>query len=62
MCYSKIIVTYNYFFSLFFTGVRALLIDKDKKPKWSPSTLEDVKNEVIDKYFEPLPNDKELQL
>lgn len=47
---------------MFFTGVRALLIDKDKKPKWSPSTLEDVKNEVIDKYFEPLPNDKELQL
>lgn len=45
----------------YFTGVRALLIDKDKNPNWSPSTLKDVKDEIINKYFEPLPNDKELQ-
>jgi len=44
----------------FYEGVRALLIDKDKKPKWSPSTLEEVKDEIIVKYFELLPNDKEL--
>jgi len=43
-------------------GVRALLIDKDKNPKWFPSTLEDVKNSIIAKYFEPLPNGKELEL
>ncbi|XP_025415522.1 3-hydroxyisobutyryl-CoA hydrolase, mitochondrial [Sipha flava] len=45
----------------FFEGVRALLIDKDKNPKWSPSSLEDVKDEIIDQYFEPLPNGKQLQ-
>jgi len=46
----------------FYEGVRALLIDKDKDPKWCPSSVEDVKDDIIAKYFEPLPNDKELQL
>jgi len=47
---------------LCFVGVRALLIDKDKDPKWCPSSLKDVKDDIIAKYFEPLPNDKELHL
>lgn len=34
-------------------GVRALLIDKDKKPKWKPSTFEEVKKESIEAYFRP---------
>ncbi|XP_060850004.1 3-hydroxyisobutyryl-CoA hydrolase, mitochondrial [Rhopalosiphum padi] len=45
----------------FFEGVRALLIDKDKSPKWCPASLEDVKDEIIDKYFEPLSKDKDLK-
>jgi len=35
----------------FFEGVRAMLIDKDKKPIWNPSTLEEVKDEDIKLYF-----------
>ncbi len=35
----------------FYEGVRALLIDKDKSPKWSPKTIEEVTNSMIDRYF-----------
>lgn len=35
-------------------GVRALLIDKDQAPKWSPANLEDVTQEWIESYFTPL--------
>lgn len=38
----------------FFEGVRALLIDKDKNPKWSPANLEDVTEEMIERHFAPL--------
>ncbi|KPA85012.1 putative mitochondrial enoyl-CoA hydratase/isomerase family protein [Leptomonas pyrrhocoris] len=34
-------------------GVRALLIDKDKQPKWKPSTFEEVTKESIEAYFHP---------
>lgn len=35
-------------------GIRALLIDKDNKPQWSPEKLEDISNHYIDSFFEPL--------
>ncbi len=38
----------------FFEGVRALLVDKDQAPKWSPATLRDVSDAAIASYFEPL--------
>lgn len=35
----------------FFEGVRAMLIDKDKNPKWNPSSLDQISNDSIDEYF-----------
>ncbi len=39
----------------FFEGVRAMLVDKDKKPLWSPETLDKVTEIDISRHFEPLP-------
>jgi enoyl-CoA hydratase len=39
----------------FIEGVRAVLIDKDNKPRWNPATPEGVTDEMIDRIFEPLP-------
>jgi enoyl-CoA hydratase/carnithine racemase len=41
----------------FFEGVRALLIDKDQKPKWNPPTIAGVTREMVDAHFEPVSND-----
>jgi enoyl-CoA hydratase/carnithine racemase len=41
----------------FFEGVRALLIDKDQKPKWNPATIEGVTREMVDAHFKPVSND-----
>ncbi|KYM97561.1 3-hydroxyisobutyryl-CoA hydrolase, mitochondrial, partial [Cyphomyrmex costatus] len=45
----------------FYEGVRALLIDKDRKPVWKPTFLIDVTNEYLNKQFAVLPVEKELQ-
>ena len=42
-------------------GIRAQVIDKDRNPQWSPATLEDVTDELVDSYFENL-GDRELGL
>eukprot|EP01064_Diplonema_japonicum_P009708 TRINITY_DN17174_c0_g1_i2.p1 TRINITY_DN17174_c0_g1~~TRINITY_DN17174_c0_g1_i2.p1 ORF type:complete len:356 (+),score=97.50 TRINITY_DN17174_c0_g1_i2:105-1172(+) len=39
-------------------GVRALLVDKCKLPKWNPATLEETTPEYMSKFFTPRP-DKE---
>ena len=40
-------------------GVRALIVDKDNKPVWSPSTLDGVTLEMLDEIFAPLPAEEE---
>jgi len=35
-------------------GVRALLVDKDHRPNWSPGRLEEVSDATVASYFEPL--------
>jgi enoyl-CoA hydratase/carnithine racemase len=35
----------------FLEGVRAVLIDKDNKPRWRPSRVEDVTESMIDAFF-----------
>ena len=42
----------------FAEGVRALLIDKDNAPKWSPATAEGVTESMIDAIFAPLAPDE----
>jgi enoyl-CoA hydratase len=39
-------------------GVRALLVDKDNKPKWEPSTLEAVTDDMVGALFAPMPSDE----
>jgi enoyl-CoA hydratase/carnithine racemase len=41
-------------------GVRALLVDKDRKPRWSPPQLGGVTTELVERYLAPLPPDEEL--
>jgi hypothetical protein len=38
----------------FFEGVRALLVDKDKNPKWEHSSIYDVQDSEVSSYFEML--------
>jgi 3-hydroxyisobutyryl-CoA hydrolase len=35
----------------FFEGCRAILLDRDRNPKWMPPRLEEVHDEVVEKYF-----------
>lgn len=44
----------------FFEGCRAILIDKDKNPKWEPSKLELVDATMVDRYFSKV-NDKDWE-
>lgn len=42
----------------FLEGVRAVIIDKDNDPKWSPATLEGVSEADVARYFDPLGDDE----
>jgi len=44
-----------------YEGVRAVLIDRDRKPRWQPGRLQDVSGAMVEAYFAPL-GAKELAL
>ena len=44
----------------FFEGIRALVIDKDRAPRWNPATLGEVSSEAIDRHFAPLATELDL--
>lgn len=46
----------------FLEGVRALIVDKDRSPKWSPARLEEVGVELVAGYLAPLAPGEELGL
>ncbi|CAK9252800.1 unnamed protein product [Sphagnum jensenii] len=41
-------------------GIRAALVDKDRKPLWRPNSLEQVDSTTIQEYFTPLPYELDL--
>lgn len=43
----------------FFEGVRALLVDRDNKPKWAPASLTGVSREAVEAHFAPLGEGRE---
>lgn len=45
----------------FAEGVRAVILDKDNAPRWSPATPEAVDSAAIDAIFAPLPTDSAWQ-
>jgi enoyl-CoA hydratase len=38
----------------FYEGVRAMLIDRDRRPQWHPAKLAEVDDSMVDAYFAPI--------
>jgi enoyl-CoA hydratase len=46
----------------FVEGIRAAVVDKDRRPRWNPATLEQLPEHEIERFFNPLQDVKELEL
>lgn len=44
----------------FYAGVKSALVTKDRNPVWKPAKLEEVSDESVSKFFEPLENDLQI--
>ena len=45
----------------FIEGIRAAIVDKDRKPIWRPDRLENVTAAIVDRHFDPI-GERELKL
>lgn len=44
----------------FIEGVRAMMVDKDKKPKWDPRDLSNIVDAELESILDPMPKELEL--
>jgi enoyl-CoA hydratase len=44
----------------FYEGIRSVIIDKDRMPRWHPSAIEQVTEADVERYFLPLPDEFSL--
>lgn len=57
----KRLATHHYQDSKFHDNVRTLFIERSSAPKWHPSTLCEVSDELVNSYFKRLPPEQELR-
>lgn len=43
----------------FLEGVRAILVDKDRKPKWNPQNLNEISDDYVRSFFDKLEDEEE---
>jgi enoyl-CoA hydratase/carnithine racemase len=50
----RTLVRHNFEHGEVIEGIRALVIDKDNAPQWKPSSLDDVSEESVQRFFQPV--------
>ncbi|RMZ93246.1 3-hydroxyisobutyryl- mitochondrial-like [Brachionus plicatilis] len=58
----QLCLRFTSFNSDFLEGVRCVLVDKGDKPKWNPSSIKEIDEKTVNWYFDPLPNDRNINL